>query len=332
MIEVPLAFRTMADVPAADAAGSRPAAIRAAAAQLRRRLRGHGRVSAVRTIPAMTRSISAREALARPAAPLPPVTLVERMVLVRFEDSGGQTRTLVWEPRTAGDLPGAHAVQAALHRLGVAPEGVDLVAWGDLRAHDLRRVVGSVRAPEGAQQPAEPPFPAARFLVQARELAAARAPHPLRAAWYVPGGSEDLVEERLVALEGDVELGPGVALIATPGLTAGHQSLVIDTEDSLWVVSSNGVAVDCWQPLLSKIPGVRSAAEADGREVVLPATGVENALALYDSLLLERSLAEPARTDPRWLTILPDRELARAWKQWPNLPTYTHPGLNFGVL
>jgi hypothetical protein len=46
----------------------------------------------------------------------------------------------------------------------------------------------------------------------------------------------------------------------------------------------------------------------------------------------EKILADPCRTDPRWLQIQPSSELV-AWKRfWPVVPGITHGGLNFGQL
>ena len=43
-------------------------------------------------------------------------------------------------------------------------------------------------------------------------------------AWYVPGGMDHVIEDNLVLLDGDVELGVGVALVgharATPTATS----------------------------------------------------------------------------------------------------------------
>jgi hypothetical protein len=298
--------------------------------------------------------VPTRLVLAGASAPIGSrVILVNRMVVVRFAGPDGASRTLVWEPRLTeavaatafnADMrlrgvlgvgrPSAprqlHSIAAALARCGVEPADVDLVAVGDLRGHDLRRLVGTVHPPAEEHQPREPLFAGAQLLVQGRELAAARAPHPLDAPWYVPSGAADLVEERVAELDGDVELGEGVVLLSTPGLSAGHQSLVLNTRAGIWVVSSNGVALDCWQPLLSKIPGIRRGADAERREAIVPSAGVHDPLALHDSLLRERAMADASRADPRWLTILPDRELAPRWRQWPALPTFSHGGLTVG--
>jgi hypothetical protein len=320
-------------------------------ADFRRRFARGDVARAVRTVAVVEHAVPARLVLTGAIGSR--VLLISRMVVVRFEGVDGRPLTLVWEPRSADAIAatGFNAGRAerspfgfgrpsaprqlwplprALERCGLAPSDVDLVAVGDLRGHDLRYVAGTVHPIAEENEPRPPLFPSAQVLVQARELASARAPHALDAPWYVAGGASDLIEERLVALDGDVELGAGVALISTPGLSAGHQSLVLNTRAGVWVVSSNGVALDCWQPLLSKIPGIRRGADAERREAIVPSAGVHDPLALYDSLLRERSIADASRVDPRWLMILPDRELATRWRQWPAVPTFSHGGLSAG--
>jgi hypothetical protein len=327
--------------------GERPAAIRESARMLRARLQGTGAVRAVRTVDLLTIPYPAQLALGgagRIARPW--ISLVGRLVIVRFEAFSGQLKTLAWEPARAESLmvtpfharvsgrygvgparPFAarqlYSVPSALMRCGVGPHDVDFVAFGDLRGQDLRSIAGTTRPPISAHQSRLPLFPDARVLVQRLELETVRAPHPVQEQWYVPGSLADVDEGRIVALDGDVELGAGVAIIATPGRTVGHQSLLLRTSDGIWMLSGNGVASDCWQPLLSKIPGVRRAAEADGREVVLDA-GAEDMLDLHDSMVKEKSLADLSRVDPRWQTILPSRELMESRWQWPLVPTFSH--------
>lgn len=311
-------------------------------------------VRAVQTVAVVEHSVPTRLVLAGATAVLSShVVVVSRMVVVRFDGPDGRPLTLVWEPRLADALLATGlqsgirsrgmlslgrpsvprqlcSITAALERCGLEPGEVDLIAVGDLRGHDLRRITGTRHPPAEENQPRVPLLGTAKVLVQARELEAARSPHPLDAPWYVARGACDLLEEHLAVVDGDLALGAGVTLISTPGWSAGHQSLVLNTRAGVWVVSSNGVALDCWQPLLSKIPGVRRGADAERREAIVPSAGVHDPLALYDSMLRERALADASRADPRWLTILPDRELAQRWRQWPALPTFSHGGLSVG--
>ncbi len=74
-------------------------------------------------------------------------------------------------------------------------------------------------------------FPAARFFVQRRER-----------TWSASGGGGPFyagVEEilarlgdRLVEVDGEVELIPGITLVPNGGHTPGHQSVLVDTDDS----------------------------------------------------------------------------------------------------
>jgi hypothetical protein len=149
-------------------------------------------------------------------------------------------------------------------------------------------------------------------------------------AWYVPGGMDSVIEDNLVLLDGDVELGRGVALALTPGHTDGNHSLVLNTEDGVWVSSENGVCADSWQPQLSKIPGVRKYAEFWNREVILNSNTLEDTLDQYDSMVKEKALADPSPRDQRWLNVYPSSEMASFRRQWPVVPSFVHGGINYG--
>ncbi|NEB70184.1 hypothetical protein G3I39_24480, partial [Streptomyces fulvissimus] len=75
--------------------------------------------------------------------------------------------------------------------------------------------------------------------------------------------------------DGDIELGPGVTLLWTPGHTDGNHSLALNTPDGVWVSSENGISLDNWQPELSRIPGVRRYHRNFGREVCPNANTLE---------------------------------------------------------
>lgn len=77
-------------------------------------------------------------------------------------------------------------------------------------------------------------FPDATVCVQARELATARA---LRTRYTVPWWF-DYEGARIREVDGDGELVPGVRLIASPGHTPGHQSVLVDTGGRLVLVAA----------------------------------------------------------------------------------------------
>ena len=65
-------------------------------------------------------------------------------------------------------------------------------------------------------------FVHAPFFVQRAEFDRARREDPDTAGWF------DFAGARFELLDGDSEIVPGVRVIATPGHTAGHQSVVVD--------------------------------------------------------------------------------------------------------
>jgi N-acyl homoserine lactone hydrolase len=68
-------------------------------------------------------------------------------------------------------------------------------------------------------------FPHASILVQRAEVEAATATRYTVREWAFPPGVE------LTVIEGDLEVAPDVHIIATPGHTPGHQSVLIDGSD-----------------------------------------------------------------------------------------------------
>jgi hypothetical protein len=141
---------------------------------------------------------------------------------------------------------------------------------------------------------------------------------------------ENVIEDNLVLIDGDVELGKGVALVQTPGHTDGNHSLVVNTEEGVWVSSENGVSADSWHPQLSKIPGIKNYARFWNRDVVLNSNTLEDSIDQYDSMVKEKALADHNRRDPRWLNVFPSSEMASFRRQWPVVPTFTYGGINYG--
>jgi hypothetical protein len=326
--------------------GNRPQAIRQAAERFRRRFKSQGEVLGVRSIDIATAPYLARYAFHGAArTPNPYLSITNRMLIVQFEDWGGSRRTLVWEPTDPDGSAAApfysqmlersrrafvyralekvyhqqHTLPAdALQSAGIAPEEVDFISFDHLHVQDPRLIL--------------PRFPAAKLLVQDREIATLKSLHPMQWLWYVERGLEGVSAERIELLDGDFELGRGVAIAWTPGHTDGNHSLVLNTPDGIWVSSENGVSADNWQPELSKIPGVRQYAVGSQREVCPNANTLEDSIDQYDSMLKEKALADFSQRNPRWKQILPSSELTGSKRQWPVLPTYSHGGIEYGVL
>jgi hypothetical protein len=336
--------------------GDRLQGLRAAAEEFRRRFKQQGEVVAVKTVDLVSAGYPTKYALGGAAISVNPyVNILNRLVAVQFLDFNEELRTLVWEPTVAEGSAEApfyaqlierygerasrtlfsreyNTVEGALADCGLRPEDVDFVAFDHLHVQDMRMLMGTTEPIPGESEPRVPFFPNARFLSQRKEVDTFRSPHPMQWAWYVPGGMDHVIDDRLVLLDGDVELGVGVALLATPGHTDGNQSLVLNTPDGVWVSSENGVCADNWHPYLSRIPGVRAHAEFMGREVILNSNTLEDSIDQYDSMVLERAVADPHPEDPRWLCVFPSSEMTSRRRQWPVVPSFKYGGINYGAL
>jgi N-acyl homoserine lactone hydrolase len=70
-------------------------------------------------------------------------------------------------------------------------------------------------------------FKHAAFYVQRAELDRARRESPELTEWF------DFMNAKFELLDGDAEILPGLRAIATPGHTAGHQSILVESADGL---------------------------------------------------------------------------------------------------
>lgn len=342
--------------------GERLRAVRDAADAYKPRFKAQGQVRAVKSVDIAAApypvSFAFHGAVSVPHLPL--ISMINRMIVVQYDDFDGRPRTLVFEPTVpAGSaeapfyanlqhnvdrIPGGNRLAElamlkyynepddVLDQLGLSPEDIDFCTFDHLHVQDPRMILGSMSAVPGESAGREPIFGDAKMLVHSRELATLQSLHPMQWAWYVDGGLDGVDPDAFVQFDGDIELGPGIALLWTPGHTDGNHSLVLNTPDGVWVSSENGISLDNWQPELSKIPGVKRYATSYGREVCPNANTLEDSLDQYDSMVKEKTLADPCKDDPRWLQILPSTELAD-WKRfWPVRPTYAHGGIEYGTI
>jgi hypothetical protein len=342
--------------------GDRPAAIREAAAEFRARFAtSENRCRAVRTVNIASAPYPLKFAFGGAAHGLNPyINIINRLQVVQFEDFDGQLRTLAYEPTvTEGpqeapfyeqmmELPGgveapdwlAYKVLAkiwnepdqALATVGLRPEDVDYVSFDHLHVQDVRFVLGTTEPIEGESAPRPPLFPNAKLITQRKEWDTFASIHPMQWAWYVGDGIKDIPTDNVILLDGDVELGKGVALVWTPGHTDGNHSLVVNTSSGVWVSSENGVCADNWHPNLSRIPGVKRFAEYFGREVVLNANTLEDSIDQYDSMIKEKALADPNPRDNRFLNVFPSSEMADWKRQWPVVPSHSYGGIDHGTI
>ncbi len=341
-----------------------------AAGALRDGLLASGRPSGVATGDLVTYPYPTSFGLWRAArSPAPMLWLTARMLVVQWDEPvrrrrrgpdgqlGPSTRrrTLLWgagDHERAVSTPFAVRLRARLalpdrlvlttrgtvlghlRALGIDPLDVDYVAFDTLQVRDVRRLLGTTRPAPDLDAPDAPLrgwFPNASLVVSVAEWAALHALHPIQAAWYEPATFAALDPDRITPVSGDVLLGPGVALLATPGHTAGSVSLALNTDDGIWVSSSNGIAADAYAPRVSRIPGLRRYAEDWGQEVVLNGNTPEFAARHYDAMLLERAVADPAGDAPV-PRCFPTAELTASPLAPGLAPTHVHGAVTSGTV
>ena len=294
---------------------------------------------------------------------LPYVWMTNRMFVVQWHDDGGRLRTLVAEPsdyELGANTPYIHTaleprpgralgrarqwfadnafvrhpgVLERLAELGIDPAAVDYLAFDHLHTQDIRRLVGTTApAPDLGHPDAPVPamFPNARLIVQRDELEQVRDAHPFQSRFHQPWTYTDIREDALLQIDGDVLLGPGLALLRTPGHTAGNHTLVVNTERGILTSSENGVAAESWAPEHSRIPGVADFARRWGFEVILNFNTPEFASWQYNSMVKERLIADPVPQDPRFPQVFPSSQLTRHRFAPHFRPTFEHGDITLG--
>jgi N-acyl homoserine lactone hydrolase len=104
----------------------------------------------------------------------------------------------------------------------------DALAEHDLSPADVTIVINSHLHWDHCGQNAV--FKHAPFYIQRSELARARREEKKTAEWF------DFAEARFELIDGDAEIAEGVRVVATPGHTVGHQSVLVDTADGAAVM------------------------------------------------------------------------------------------------
>ncbi|RKG91883.1 hypothetical protein [Corallococcus terminator] len=276
----------------------------------------------------------------------PFLSITNRMLVIRWRESDGRQRVLLFEPsdfelgrktpyfaalgaRVPSPLQSLvlkehSTVLDHLSRLGIAPEDVDYLLFDHLHTQDLRRWVGTTAPQEDLGGGVTPRFPNARVIVQSDELAAMADLHPLQQPWYQAGTFKDIRPDAFLALTGGRILGPGVAVIPTPGHVFGNQTLVLNTSTGIWASSENAIAAECLTPEHSRLPGLARWARTWQQEVILNANSLENTAEQYNSLVLEKTLVDRSQVDERFLQFFPSSELTAAWTHPGTAPTFSH--------
>jgi glyoxylase-like metal-dependent hydrolase (beta-lactamase superfamily II) len=320
-------------------AGARLEAVRRAARKLKERLHKGPKLQSVRTYDLVTLPYPARYGLSDAVRTvLPFLMMTNRTHLVTARTSDGVKRVLInpsdhernsetpFFKRLAERSRGVplverlmvkrHAdVPERLRQAGVRGTDIDYLTFDHLHTQDCRRLMLEW-------------CPNAKLLVQKEELAIFERLHPLQNDWYLADALQGIPPERVVVLDGDVLVGEGLALVRTPGHTLGNHSIVLHTDDGLWTISENGVAVESYLPERSELKGLAGHARSRGVEVILNANTREHSLDQYTSMVLEKELAD--RTRDGWPQHFPSSELT-AWPLTPGLtPTFTHGAITHG--
>ncbi len=310
--------------------GARLTAVRAAAEALHDRFARGPRVIAARVFDQARYLVPTAHALGGAASVLSRHLLVtHRAVLVQFLERG-RLRSLLFDPTdvvAAREAPAFHRairrlgeplalsvlsrtaepLESSLARIGVAPADIDYVAFDHFHGQDVRSLLGTR---DGTFLPR---FPRARLLAPRVDWDAWAEPHPLSRPWVIAEGRLGVPEDRVISTDGDLELGDGVWILRTPGRTAGHQSLFINTPSGVWGVSANGACADAWSPHESRIPGVRRHARRDDVDVIPRAGRSEHQADQYTSMVLERTLAGRLRRAPGVTQMLASSEVTRSF-------------------
>jgi glyoxylase-like metal-dependent hydrolase (beta-lactamase superfamily II) len=122
-----------------------------------------------------------------------------------------------------------------LAAVGLKPEDIDLVVLSHLHFDH----VGALITP-GRDGELVPLFPRARHVVQAAELKAWRHPDPRSKPSYKPENLSLLEEQgRLMVVEGDREVAPGISVRVTGGHTAGHQAVYVQDQEQTVVFTGD---------------------------------------------------------------------------------------------
>ena len=278
--------------------------------------------------------------------PTPFIHILNRLFVVQFEVAG-EIKTLLVSPtdpdrnaetpyfaRMRDMLPLPHLsrqvlapefkkVAEWLREIGIAPEQVDYVTYDHLHTQDVRGWLGT-HGSRGV-------FPNAKLLVTRQEWVSTRNLLPPQRDWYCPHGTEGVSEDRVIFFDKDIMLGDSIVLMRTPGHTEGNHSIVVRTEEGVFVTSENGVCADSYAPAKSRIPGVARYAQDTGMDVVINGNTLEGAVDQYLSMVQEREVAGPSKRNPDFYNFMPSSELTPYWA-FPGIkPTFAFGELEFGT-
>lgn len=184
--------------------------------------------------------------------------------------------------------------------------------------------------PGFSEAPYEPMYPNATWILQKAELEMFAAMHPIQRPWFVAESLHTVRNEQVCVVDGDFELGEGVAFLFTPGHTQGNHSLTLHAPNGVFTVSENGVAPDSYEPRASRIPGLREAAEREGWECIVNGNAIENLVEQYTSMVKEKAVASPSRKNPEFPNTYQSSQMIASTVAPGIDPAYEQDELDFG--
>lgn len=222
-------------------------------------------------------------------------------------------------------VKGTNTVLGVIEQLGLRPEDIDYISYDHLHTQNVTRWLG------GKGQAAL--FPNAKLLVMREEWESTLSLLPWQNQWYCPDGTQGIDESRVELLDDSVFLGDGaVALMRTKGHTEGNHSIVAHTDQGLLVTSENGVSMDSYAPLHSKMAGIAHYAKRTQAEVIINGNTLECGNDQYLSMIQEKSVAGPWPKDERFFNMALSSESDGYWLFPGTKPTVRMGELEFGQI
>ena len=192
-------------------------------------------------------------------------------------------------------------VEEHLADIGIKPEDIDVIAFDHFHTQDLRAQLGTAEH--------EARFPNAYLLAPRREWEDWDDLHPLQQAWFIADGKKGVPESKVVLTENDISLGDGCLLLQTPGHTTGNQTLFVHADRGVFGCCENGTSADSWSPRHSRIAGLRKSADLYGFDVIMNTNTPELWTTQYNSMMVERTIADPVPESPEFVQMFPSSEV-----------------------
>jgi hypothetical protein len=326
--------------------GPRLRAISRAGLGIRERFSDSPRAVCVRTLPITRLAYPTKYAFWGAAlSPAPFVVMSHRALLVQFFQNG-ELKTLLFNPtdevgsreapyfkrmiEMVGDYVAfkllaqqTTPLEQQLAQFGLDPEDIDYVAFDHFHTQDLRSLLGTKEGRAAR-------FPNARLLAPRVEWEDWDDLHPMQTAFFVADGKRNVVTERVVLTDSDLELGDGVMLLRTPGHTSGNQTLFVNTTDGVWGCSENGTCVDNWTPLDSRIKGLAAHCRRQDLSVLINSNTPELGADQYTSMILERALVDRVRQAPAFCQMFSSSEVTPSALAPGLKPSWLHKRITHG--